>query len=78
MDKQRIQTGLVIYSIFFIASIGLLITYSIKFNDTKEYFYLVFIAFTSFLMGYSGMRFFKFYNYWMLYKKYGVKGTWGE
>ncbi len=76
MNKKAIYIAVSVYSFFLIFSGFFLISYLFAFIETGDMFPLFLILFNSFVLGYCGMRLAKWYKKWLLYKKYGVKGTW--
>jgi len=77
-DKKSFQIAIAVYSFFIIFSGFFLITYMDSFLNTGELFSLLLVIFNSFVIGYCGMRIGKWYKKWLIYQKYGVKGTWED
>jgi len=76
LDKKSFQLAFGIYSFFILVSVFFLITYLDSYNETGDFLSLILVVFNSFVIGYCGMRLGKWYKKWILYQKFGVKGTW--
>lgn len=76
MDKKYFYIGFTVYPLFIGVAISFLI-YNFEFyQKTGDMFALLFITINSFLLAYCTMRLVKLFKKWLLYQKYGVKGTW--
>jgi len=76
--EKQLLTNFLFYlgiTLFFLA---LLVTFIIKSFDDNSALNFIFIAMDSFMAGYFSTRTYKFYKKYILYKKFGVRGTWGE
>ena len=46
--------------------------------EDPNFLYYIFIAFDSLMIGYFGTKSVRFYKKYLQYKRFGVRGTWGN
>jgi len=76
LDKRSFHIAFAIYSFILLTSVFFMITFLDAYDKSGDLLFLLLVIFNSFVIGYCAMRLGKWYKKWIIYQKFGVKGTW--